>query len=221
MRLIEAGANHRISSSQFGFRPKRGTEDALHCARRAVDVAWAHRDGKVHLLALDWRKAFDSINAEGLIDALRRFGIPQFFLEIVKSIYSDRAFRVKDGDTTSDRRRQHSGICQGCPLSPFLFIMVMTILMHDAYGMLGAHSSRAVERSSLYDILYADDTLVVGADAKCVEELAVAIEKSGARYGMSLHWGKVQAMPVRTDAKLHQANGDEMQRCDSIIYLGT
>jgi hypothetical protein len=61
-RLLGAGADELLWTSQFGFRRCRSTEDALHCARRAIEEAWAHRGGKVHLLALDWAKALDSIN---------------------------------------------------------------------------------------------------------------------------------------------------------------
>jgi hypothetical protein len=45
LRLLRAGADERIRPSQFGFRRKRSTEDALHCARRAIEKAWAHRGG--------------------------------------------------------------------------------------------------------------------------------------------------------------------------------
>ncbi len=85
-----------------------------------------------HLLALDWRKAFDSIDPAALLNALRRFGLPPHFLRVVDAIYTDRSFVVKDSGHTSEARKQFSGICQGCPLSPFLFVMVMTVIMHDA-----------------------------------------------------------------------------------------
>ena len=44
-RLLLAGADDRLSPTQFGFRKHRGTEDALHCARRAIDRAMADRGG--------------------------------------------------------------------------------------------------------------------------------------------------------------------------------
>ena len=84
-RLTRAGADERLSHAQFGFRAKRSTEDALHCARRAVEEAWAHRGGEVHLLALDWRKAFDSINANGLLAALKRLGLVDFVWEALRN----------------------------------------------------------------------------------------------------------------------------------------
>ena len=78
-RLLRAGADKRIPPTQFGFRSHRGTEDALHCARRAIERASAEKNGRLHLIALGWQKAFDSINADALMNALRRFGVPAHF----------------------------------------------------------------------------------------------------------------------------------------------
>ena len=89
-RLLDAGADSRLSSTQYAFRKERGTEDALHCVRRAVELAWSQRGGCLHLLALDWRKAFDSINTESLLDPLRKFGVPESFVQMVRSIHSER-----------------------------------------------------------------------------------------------------------------------------------
>ena len=66
-RLLDAGADDRIWSAQFGFRPQRNTEQALHCARRALDFASGVRNGSIHMLALDWAKAFDSISPASLV----------------------------------------------------------------------------------------------------------------------------------------------------------
>ena len=48
-RLLQAGADERLWHSQYGFRQRRSTEQALHCARRALDLAGAVRDGSTCL----------------------------------------------------------------------------------------------------------------------------------------------------------------------------
>ena len=85
-RLQDAGAEDRITASQFGFRRGTGTREALFVARRLVETAVAQRDGHLALLALDWAKAFDSINPEAMVVGLRRFGLPEHLIEIVKNI---------------------------------------------------------------------------------------------------------------------------------------
>jgi hypothetical protein len=220
VRLLEAGADDRMHSSQFGFRPGRGTEHALHCARRAIDVATALRDSPLHLMALDWRKAFDSISPESLLTALQRFGVPQHMLEVVRSIYSDRKFVVKECGIKSGLGTQHSGVCQGCPLSPFLFGIVMTVLMHDAYKSLGEETLQESYSGRLYDILYADDTLLLGVNARHVEELADAVERTGLQYGLTLHWGKTQALSINANQRLQKPDGSPIEDHGHLIYLG-
>ena len=219
-RLLDAQVDEKVSATQFGFRPKFGTNDALHCARRAIEVAWSQRNGRLFVLALDWRKAFDSINVESMLLALRRFGLPSEFIEMVAAIYERRFFQVRDCGCTSSVREQHSGIVQGCPLSPFLFILVMSVLMHDAYSLLQGSAAKAVAAGRLYDLLYADDTLLMGDAANQVSELAAAVETIGKRFGMSLHWGKTQAMRVRSSGQIRASTGAVIDSSSSLIYLG-
>ena len=184
-RLLAAGADDRLWGSQFGFRRCRSTEDALHCVRRAIEGAWAHKGGRIHALALDWAKEFDSINTEALLNALRRFGLPSHVLSVIQSMYSNRTFQVFECGMESARRRQDSGICQGCPLSPFLFIIVMSLLMQDSREFLSLPALEAIQSGSFSDLLYADDTLILGESAEFVAEYGDAVEKAGAMYGMT------------------------------------
>ena len=219
-RLLDAKVDEKVCRSQFGFRPKMGTNDALHCARRAIEAAWSHRSGQLHVLALDWRKAFDSINVEAMLLALRRFGLPEEFVVMIAAIYDKRFFQVRDCGMTSEKRQQRSGIVQGCPLSPFLFILVMSVLMHDAYDLFLERTGVDVDEDQLYDLLYADDTLLMGVRADHVSKLAEAVEVVGARFGMTLHWGKTQALSVRSSTKLTTSAGEIITPSPSLIYLG-
>ena len=89
-RLKQAGAEGRLWSSQFGFRSKRSTGDALFIVRRKVEQALAARAGKVFLLALDWKKAFDSISPHRMLHALKRFGLNEPMLTAIQNIYTER-----------------------------------------------------------------------------------------------------------------------------------
>ncbi len=158
--------------------------------RAGTTLACSQRFGWLSLLALDWRKTFDSINSEVFLSLCVALD-PHQLLEVIRSIYTNRIFEVRDGGVTSSRcGQQSSGVCQGCPLSPFLFGILMTVLMHDAYMSLGRNAQDAYLQGRLHDVLSADDTLLLGTCSTYVGELAHAVEGAGARYGMNLHWGK-------------------------------
>jgi len=120
----------------------------------------------------------------------------------------------------SSERQQRAGISQGCPLSPFLFGMVMTILMVDARTLLSDGAREALFAGSLEEVLYADDTLVIGACGRHVEEYMAKIEACGAHYGLEIHWGKVQVLTVCTDEAVRDPSGNHIQPSDSMLYLG-
>ena len=79
---------------------------------------------------------------------------------------------------------------------------IMTILMTDAYQLLGPDAQQERLQGVLYDLPYADDTLLLGSTACHVEELADAISQAGSNYGLSLHWRKTQALSVCTSTPL-------------------
>ena len=80
---------------------------------------------------MDWEKAFDKIHQGRLLDALRIIGIPSKMVRVIEAIYRNPKFSVKEMGKRSSERRQNSGIRQGCPLSPYLFIIVMTVIMRN------------------------------------------------------------------------------------------
>ena len=61
----------------------------------------------------------------------KRFGIPTNFRRVVKTVYSYRGFQVRVDGQMSSRCQEH-GMAQSCPLSPFLFSLLMTVLLFDA-----------------------------------------------------------------------------------------
>ena len=91
-------------------------------------------------------EGFDSINPNAMVSAFRRFGIPDRMVEAINNLYADRRFRVVDGTSQSKERTQQSGISQGCPLSPFLFVAVMSILLEEAVQELPIQDQEMYER---------------------------------------------------------------------------
>ena len=111
-------------------------------------------------------------------------------------------------------------VCQGCALSPFRLTVVMSILVASAHQMLSSSVRKDIECHRLFDISYADDTLICGACPASVEEYAAAVEKAGSEFGLCLHWGKTQALAVCADGILRDPQGNRVEDTGSMVYLG-
>ena len=64
-----------LSEVQYGFRPQRGTRDAIHILRRIMDQA-EHCHQPLSLIFLDWSKAFDRVTPKALLNSLERYQVP-------------------------------------------------------------------------------------------------------------------------------------------------
>ena len=115
-------------------------------------------------------------------------------VKTVMSLYQDPTFQVKEGNNLSDTHRQCSGVRQGCPLSPYLFIIYMNTLMHDLESKFQAafHHVPSVHSSTdpLFDLEYADDVVLFARSRKVAQFLLNNIQTLAEESGMQLNKNK-------------------------------
>ena len=76
---------------------------------------------------LDAEKAFDKIQHPFMIKVLERSGIQGQYLNMIKAIYS-KPVAIKLNGEKLEAIPLKSGTKQGCPLSPYLFNIVLEVL---------------------------------------------------------------------------------------------
>ena len=172
------------------------------------------------MLALDWAKAFDCVAPAALCTSLRRFGIPEQFVAMIRDIYSERKFIV--AGAVSEPHDQHNGISQGCPLSPFLFVIIMTTLLHDAKQKLCVGQGfKLSDRFVAHEPVYADDTLLIDVTGNTFELFMKAIGEAGAEYGLAFNWSKLESLPIRCADQVIKPDGMPVKTKQSMLYLGS
>ena len=77
-----------------------------------------------------------------------------------------------------------------------------------------------LQKNLVTGILYADDTLIYGSRASSVQEFAGAVERAGVAYGMTLHWGKTQALSIGDAGPLYKPDGTMFEDAGCLGYLG-
>ena len=114
------------------------------------------------MVLFDWKKAFDKIDQGRMSETLRRFNIPSQIIANIEAINENPKFKVRDTDGESEFKKQNSGIRQGCPLSPYVFLSVMTVMFSDIHNRIDKEIiSGKIDGLLFTEILYADDTRIV------------------------------------------------------------
>ena len=193
-KRLESKLDDKLQRTQFGFRRKRSTADAILCIRRIIDKG-EMTQSKTLLVLLDWEKAFDTVSHIGLFTILKRLGVETKVINLIKAIYNNPSFYVDTDGMQSTVMTQKAGIRQGCPLSLYLFIALMTVLFHDIHRIHNPNTDRSRIQGMDYDeVLYADDTICISESEAVLEKVLRAIVTEGEKYGMKLNKNKCELL---------------------------
>ena len=141
-------------------------------------------------------------------------------------MYAHTTFAVRTRSGLSEVHQQHSGIRQGCPLSPYLFVIFMSVLMDDVENTYTQHhppSRVHTAADPLFDLEYADDVLLLTKTREQMQTLVRLIEEGAALYGMKLNPDKVKMISMNAPVYLQPIllrSGSEVEQVSSWPYLG-
>ena len=109
------------------------------------------------------KKAFDKIHLF-IINIMERAGIQGTYLNIIKVIYSKLTANIKLNGEKLPTILLKSGIRQGCPLSPYLFSIVLEVL---ARAIRQQNEIKGIQFGKEFKLsLFADDMIVYISDPK-------------------------------------------------------
>jgi hypothetical protein len=115
-------------------------------------------------MKLDLKKAYDNIDWEYLRMILPRVGFRVNLTEWIMCCVTSVNFVVLINGEATDYSKSGRGLRQGCPLSPYLFIMIMEGLNLILSKSIYEHNISGIKVSKLLKIvhlMFVDDVLIM------------------------------------------------------------
>jgi hypothetical protein len=113
---------------------------------------------------LDLKKAYDSIDWEYLRMVLLTVGFRVKLIDWIMCCVTSASFAVLINGEATDFFKVWQGLHQGCPLSPYLFIMIMEGLSLMLSNSSVDHSISGIKITKLLNVvhlMFVDDVLVM------------------------------------------------------------
>ena len=173
------------------------------------------------LIFLDWEKAFDKIDHEKMFVALSRLKIPEKIIRIIKALYHNPVYRINTDGNETDWFKQRTGIRQGCPLSPYLFILTMHTMMFDVNTkMRDQLCLNNFQMLNFRELLYADDTLLIAKNSRQANKLLRLIEDESDYLHLRLNKSKCVCIKHNCRGTIKFKDGTTLNEDETTKYLG-
>ena len=112
------------SSQHGGISGLRTSDHLLHLK------SLSHQHPDVYYLYIDVEKAFNSIPAEFLFQLLSHYNLPSEVISSIRTLYTYTTEQPSVDGRVHRSHKQHSGLRQGCHLSPRLFNLYLNKILH-------------------------------------------------------------------------------------------
>jgi hypothetical protein len=202
----------KIDEMQFGFMPGKSTVDAIFIVRQLYEKA-LEGNKKLFCAFVDLEKAYDRVPRELIWWCLRKRGVTEKIVRIIKEMYDGAKTKVKTPGGPTDEFEIKVGLHQGSSLSPYLFLLVIDTI------------SETTRKEGVWELLFADDLVLMEETKEKLQERLVEWQLRLENKGLKMSNKKTEVMVCSKEGvesiKVMDKNMNELRQVDSFKYLGS
>ena len=161
------------------------------------------------------------------LEILKAYGIPSEVVNAIRVMYEDTSAVVITPDGETDAFDINTGVLQGDPLAPFLFIICLDYALRasitETDGLtLRRRRSRRHPAEVIADLDYADDIALLENSIEAAQDLLIRVERACKDVGLYLNAPKTKYMHLNPSTNIHlvASDGSEIELVNDFKYLG-
>ena len=192
-------AEEVLPEAQCGFRKGRSCTDMIFTVRQIIEKSWEHKT-KSFLSFIYLKKAYDSVPRDAMWLALRKLGVPEKTVQLIRSFHSGMEANICVESELLEEISLENGLRQGCCMAPVLFNLYTCPLMeywaakveeHDRVGIqlkykmdkkLFRKYTRNAEQRKITECLFADDGALLSSTRASAESAVLEYQPIGKRF---------------------------------------
>lgn len=215
-----------IPLSQAGFRAGFSTIDHIFTLQSLVQKFITKKCGRFYVLFVDFSKAFDTVQRHKLLYVLSNYGLQGKLFNIIKSMYCDVRCSVRIRSNITEYFSCHTGVRQGCILSPLLFIIFISQLdnfLNNCKDVKGVELLTNDANANI--LLYADDLCLLSESVIDLQRKINYLSAFCKKWGLKINMDKTRAIVYRRGGILRNSekffyNGERIKTATYYNYLG-
>ncbi len=182
-----------IDESQSGFMKNRHITNNIRLVLDILDYSDLINDNGF-ILFLDFCKAFDSVEHLFILDTLKKFDFG-ILISAIETLYQNGNCSIKLFNGTSPRFDISKAFRQGCPVSPYLFLLVSQLL--SSYIKSSPMRGITIVDREIKITQLADDTTLFIQNESQISVAIDLISEFSRASGVYLNLAKCELMAIK------------------------
>ena len=223
LNRIKDAVDPSLRDNQAGFRKNRSCTDQIATLRIIIEQSQEWRT-PLYVNFLDYEKAFDSVDRTTLWKLLRHYGVPEKLVSLIRKSYDGMSCKVVSGKQLTDSFQVHTGVRQGCLLSPFLFLLAIDWIMKEstANQRNGIQWTLMGPRTQVDDLDFADDLALLSSTRRQMQAKTDLIAANSGRVGLRINREKTKVLRINhQDQEPITVYGLPLEEVLEFLYLGS
>ena len=191
-KRIEPTLPNLIHSDQTGFVKGRCIGEYIRLINDIMDYTSLQNLPGI-LMSLDFRKAFDSIEWPFIMKTPDHLNFGRGIKRWVNIFYTNIESAVQNNGFITSWFKPSKGVRQGCPLSPYLFILSAEVLSNKIRQESNVRGIKVFGKEIKLS-QFADDTTLFNVDIESLERALKIVGDFGRIAGLSLNVKKTKAL---------------------------